>query len=188
MKRHLATGLIAMLALGLIPGSAGAVEAARTIELDDQGTTSAEWTSDVFAGAAPDFFLSGTAGEYECGAFMPDNCEYSLIAITGLTQAEIDEGLAAGKTLKAIKDTVNVTLGITNYLVPASDLDIIVWASNAAGDKVTELGRVGDLDTDPSEEWNGSVVATGEAPTQYILLEVVYFAGAGTYDGYVDIS
>jgi hypothetical protein len=186
--RPAAALLAALLLLALVPAGAGAVESARTIELDDQGTRSAEWTSDTFVGVAPDFFLSGTAGEYECGAVMEGNCEYSLMAIRGLSDAEIADGLAQGKALSAIRDTVNVTMGITGYSVPVSDLDIIIWQSNADGDKLSELGRVGDLDTDPSEEWSGSVIATGAQPVQYLLLEVVYFAGAGTYDGYVDIS
>lgn len=187
MKRSLPIVLVASLALAMAPAQQNE-DLARTVEVSDAGERSATWTSDLFVGVAPTFFLGGTAGPaYECGETVEGNCEYTLIAIEGLTQAEIDEATEDG-TLADLKDAVPFRVGITNYSVPVSDLDIIVYASNANGDKGTELGRVGDLDDDPSEEFIGSVTTTGTDPVKYVLLEVVFFAGAGTYDGYVNVS
>lgn len=188
MKKILTFAMAALAALALLPSAASAVEVERTIEIQDHGAnSSADWTSEAFAGVAPGFFLDGTAGAtYDCAD--RTQCEYSLIAIEGLTDDEIADHVAAGGALETISDSVTFTVGITNYSVPVSDLDIIVWQSNADGDKVLEMGRVGDLDTDPSEEFTGSITTRGHKPVAYVLLEVVFFAGAGTYDGYVYAS
>lgn len=189
MKTVLRAALLIALALSLLPTQVLAVDAARTVDLDDGENREFTWTSDTFVGAAPDFLLNAPT-PYECGATVEGNCEYSLFNITGITDAEITAYELANPTgnLADLRDTVNFTVGITDYSVPVSDLDIIVWQSNAEGDKLAELGRVGDLDTDPSEEFSGAFTARGDRPVGYILLEVVYFAGAGTYDGYMRVS
>ncbi len=184
MKTLTSTALAALLLLAAL-APAGAVEVERTIELEDHGdNTSAEWTSEEFAGLAPQFAVDEEPLVYDCAD--RTQCEYSLIAIEGLTQTEIDDWVAAGNDAADLRDTVDFTVGITNYSVPVSDLDIIVWQSNEDGDKVFELGRVGELDEDPSEEYSGSILTRGTKPVAHILLEVVFFAGAGTYDGYVE--
>lgn len=183
MRTIISTGLAALLLVMAI-APAGAVDYERLIEIADKGeTTSAEWTSEAFAGLAPGFFLNQEPVTYECED--RTQCEYNLIAIEGLTQDEIDAWTDEGNDAHDLKDTVSFVVGITNYSVPVSDLDIIVWQSNADGDKLAELGRVGELDTDPSEQFAGSFIARGDDPVGHILLEVVFFAGAGTYDGYV---
>lgn len=179
--------VIAGLAVVGLATQATAVAPERTFNMDDKTLKSVEWTSDTFAAAAPDFFLAGTVGEYECGATVPDNCEYSLFGIRGLSEEEIETARAQGK-LDKLFDSVDVTIGIKDYSVPVSDLDIIVYESNVRGDKLAEMGRVGDLDTDPAEEWSGSVSTSGNEPIAYVLLETVFFAGAGTYKGYASIS
>ena len=107
-------------------------------------------------------------------------CDQVLIEFNNpLTQAEID----AGKTFK----TRTATVRISNYAPvddPATDFDLLLFASDAQGTVGDELGRDGDL-TDPANETVSTPIRTTiNQPSVYVLARIVYFAVAQTgYDG-----
>ena len=74
--------------------------------------------------------------------------------------------------------TVSVTLG--NFV---GDLDLAVYASDAEGTRGTELGTSGNSSFD--ETVSSTIRTTGEEPSKWIVVDVIYWAHAGPYDGVV---
>ena len=181
MKRF-ALALAAMTVL--VPGSVqadqaadftGKVEAGKPYTWDGTVATGANWNYWSQVPALAPVFPVGT-----CTRTPQTFCDQVLVEFSNpLTQAEID----AGKTFK----TKTATLRISNYAPvpdPATDFDLIAFASDAAGTKGDELGRDGDLTDTANETVSFPVRTTIAQPSAYVLLQVVYFAVAQTgYDG-----
>lgn len=74
----------------------------------------------------------------------------------------------------------NVTVTLGNYV---GDPDLAVYASDAEGNRGMLLGSSGNATFDESVSAN--IRTTGDEPSKWILVDVIYWAHAGPYDGLV---
>lgn len=121
-------------------------------------------------------------GEGTCTHNVESYCETVFIEFSNpLTQAEID----AGKT----KHTKMATITINNFGPvpdPATDFDLVVFESDAAGTKGEEIGSSANYGPDQAgdESVSISLTTTISQPSVFVLVDVVYFAVLGTgYSG-----
>ncbi len=157
------------------PDFTGKVEVGKPYTWDGTVATGANWNYWGQVPALAPVFPVGT-----CTRTAQTFCDQVLVEFSNpLTQAEID----AGKTFK----TKTATLRISNYGPvpdPATDFDVIAFASDATGAVGDELGRDGDLTDTANETLSFPVRTTISQPSAFVLLRVVYFAVANTgYDG-----
>ena len=74
----------------------------------------------------------------------------------------------------------NVTVTLGNYV---GDPDLAVYAADAEGNRGTLLGSSGNPTFE--ESVSATIRTTGEEPSKYIIVDVIYWAHAGPYDGLV---
>ncbi len=187
MRRAL--GLIVLASLVVTASPAGADAAPDKTGKVVIGTPFA-WDGTRKVGANPYYFRQhsaqpnevGPLRTYTCSAERYQTCETVLLEFSNpLTQAEID----AGKTSKTKAGTV-----IVNAFDPApSDFDFVAYASDAQGTKgefftgAAGTSTSGNNAGDP-ESKTFDITTTIDAPSVWMLLEVVYFAAPNaTYKG-----
>jgi hypothetical protein len=165
----------AVFALALLPalGAFAAPDDTATLQPGESYT----WEA-VTAGTNVNYFGIAAPAEPvapigQCSKNPNSYCDSYLIELSNpLTQADID----AGKTF--LRRTVTVTINFS-----ASDMDLQVWNSDAEGTRGTQLGQ--SAGSDFTESVAASIRTTEEAPSQWILVDVIHFAHAGPYDGAV---
>lgn len=180
MKRIAALVVAGALAVAAAPARAPEVDADHTIELGIGDTANVEGTAQ--GGMNLSGYVDGTV---TCTDSPEQLCETIFVAATN----EVPEGetIASG--------VVSVAL---NAQVPGADFDLYVFESDETGAKGAEVASSGDAAagqivgsdpagllytcTDAVDECLQFVVDTfDDEPTRYYLVEVVYFASAGSY-------
>ncbi len=188
MKRLVVIAVLASLVM-LLPGSAHAAP-------DKSGKLNAgttyTWDGTPKLGANPYYFKQHSAqpdqlgpfSVYTCSAQPYQACETVLLELSNpLTQAEID----AGKTSK----TRAATIRLDTFNPAQADFDFVVYASDASGTKrgfFTGAQGSSTSGNNPgvAESKSFEIETTADAPTVWMLLEVVYFAAPNaTYKGKV---
>ena len=145
------------------------------------------WDGTMTAGVNPNFHpwapdASAVFPVEDCSKNPHWYCDTLLVKFSNpLTQAEIDALIAAGQPVRKRK---TATVNIGNYTTPASDYDLRVFASDANGTKGAMIAETGELNGSP-ETASLTITTTPEAPDQWVLVHVGYWAAAGTYDGSV---
>lgn len=185
MKR-LRTAALLLLPVALLAAPSASAEAAtdRTLSVS-AGSGSTTWKGTAAPGLNAYYFgvvgdpAPATLGPLRrgtCGKTVTDYCDSTLLELSNpLTDAE----LAAGKTSK----TRTATITIGEYAPvpdPATDFDLVVWAVDAAGNRTTEVARDGDQTDTANETVSFSVKTTPAASTVRYVVDVVYFASAGS--------
>jgi hypothetical protein len=74
----------------------------------------------------------------------------------------------------------NVTVTLDNFI---GDLDLAVFESDAEGNRGALLGVSGNFTFD--ESVSTIIRTTGDEPSKFIIVDVIYFAHVGPYDGLV---
>lgn len=183
--RRLAPLTIAVLALSAGPAFAAPDRAIATA-LDATNTT-VSWTGRDTPGANTSFFLDSFTKTGNCAKTDATSmCDETLV--------QVGQGIA--------KSSSKLTFRIADYAVPTADFDLRVYESNAAGQPLTKAGSpiseygeasgLGSLD--PRSTSAGDFERTelsGTAfvkPGKFYLVQVVYFASAGSYKGSVKIE
>jgi hypothetical protein len=102
-------------------------------------------------------------------------CDTVLVKLSNpLTQSDIDAGVTSKKRAFAV--TVTPSGGAT------ADYDLAVWAADAQGNRVTQIG----YSKTGTPFVGGEAITSGSTPAQYILVEVVYWVGLGKYNATVE--
>ncbi|MGH2691906.1 MAG: hypothetical protein ACRDHM_05335 [Actinomycetota bacterium] len=160
-------------ALLLLPGTAHAADKTGKVEIGAPFT----WAGTQTVGLNVAHYW-GPIDEGVCTHDPQSYCETVLIEFANpLTQAEID----AGKTSK----TKSASITINNFGPvpdPATDFDIVVFESDAAGTKGSEIGRSADFG--PAQAGDESVPlsirTTVTQSSVFVYVDVVYFVVLGT--------
>ncbi len=166
------------LALSLMPGSvAQAADAADKTGTVEIGAPFA-WDGTRANGANVNYWNltgRGNLGPFTTSTCTKDAqtyCDVILVAFSNpLTAAEIQ----SGKKSK----TRNVNVLIKDYGPvpdPATDFDLIAFASDSTGFRGTELKRDGDATATAAETLTFPLETTIDEPTKYVRVEVVYWA------------
>jgi hypothetical protein len=174
MSRFLRLAAVVM-ALAVLPAM-GAFAAP-----DDTATLSPgesyEFGAVAMAGLNANYFgLVGEPGgpQGTCNKDATTTCDTFLVELSN----PVDEAVLEANPAAFNRRTVSVKLD--NFV---GDLDLIVWSADEEGNRLTELGRSGEA---TFEENVSSVIrTTGDQPSQWIVVDVIYFAHAGPYDGIV---
>ena len=179
MKRLL---IAAVLAVALIPGSgASAVTADHKATLTPGQSFS--WTGSTQTATNVNYFgntdpapVTPVTPIGTCTKDRTSYCEYALIEFSNpVPLSDADGKLSKGATI-----TLNPFSPVP---APVTDFDLLVFESNAAGDKLAELGRDGALDAD-GETVSFTAKTTRTSPSYFALAEIVYYAvPQSTYAG-----
>ena len=111
--------------------------------------------------------------EAGCSTDPTNFCEYALLSYTNPVPADDADG----------RLTRTSTITITPTAV--SDLDLQVYASDAAGTMGTMIGSstAYPIDNEGVESVYAVMRTTTEVPTVYVLVEVIHYANVGGYTG-----
>lgn len=167
MKRSL---LAAVLAATLLAAPAAQAAPDRAVTLSAVEPV-ASWSGAAKTAFNTTFYMASTTGRAACGKTAQDFCEDTLV--------RIDPELAGAKKLAVRLDGFS----------QASDFDLRVYASNATGDALNDLGspqgevtQTSPLGTlDPRATAHGDFETkdlTGVKAGQHYLVRIVYFAVA----------
>lgn len=160
----------ALLALVIIPVGAATAAPDGTAELNPGD--SYEWGASLPVGTNQNYFgLSGVGPQATCNKDPQSYCDTHLIKVSNPLS---DEEIAAGVERK--RRPLTVTLA--NF---TSDLDLVVFESDAEGNRGVQLGQ--SASSDFAESVTASITTTAAQPVQYVIVDVVYFAHVGDYDG-----
>lgn len=160
----------ALLALVVIPVGWAAAEPDGTGELAPGEAY--EWNGSLPAGLNQNYFgLTGVGPEATCNKDPHSYCDTHLIKVSNpLTEEEIADGDTSKRR--------SLTVTLSNF---TSDLDLVVFESDAEGNRGVQLGQ--SASSDFAETVTASIVTTADEPEKYVIVDVVYFAHVGNYDG-----
>ena len=115
-----------------------------------------------------------------------DPTAYCETVLVGFDLALTAEEVAAGKTRKS----GNAQIAIDNPTVAAYDYDLAVYESDAEGARGAQVGTSGAFDETPGEEaLDVPIKGTIDEPTDYYLVEVIYFTSVqGNYKGHATVT
>ena len=109
-----------------------------------------------------------------CSKDPTTTCDTFLVELSN----PVDPAVLAENPDAYNRRSVTVTLG--NFV---GDLDLAVYSADAEGNRGTLLGSSGNATFDESVA--STIRTTGEQPSQWIIVDVIYWAHAGPYDGVV---
>lgn len=174
MSRFLRFAAVVM-ALALVPAMGAMAEPDDTATLSPG--ESYEFGAHALVGTNLGYFgLVPTGPPGTCNKDPNTTCDTFLIELSNpLTEEEIAADPNAFR-----RKPVTVTVEFM------SDIDLIVWDSDADGTRGTQLGQSASADF--IETVTSTVRTTADEPSKWILVDVVYFAHAGPYDGVVQFG
>jgi hypothetical protein len=109
-----------------------------------------------------------------CNKDLTTTCDTFLVELSN----PVDEAVLAENPAAFNRRNVTVTLG--NYV---GDPDLAVFEADAEGNRGALLGTSGNATFD---ETVSTIIRTdGENPSKWIIVDVIYWAHAGPYDGLV---
>lgn len=100
-------------------------------------------------------------------------CEHALVHVV----TEVPEDVERGR----LRTTLGLTLTSPDF--PLSDFDMVVWESNADGERVAEVGQSANGGyVEAVEQVSVVVSTTPEVQDAWFLVDVIYFLGGPNYD------
>lgn len=125
-------------------------------------------------GMNPDYFdTTGQGLGGQCTKDVSSYCEWTLVHV--VTEVPAD---AKGGRLKS-----NLGLTLTSPDFPLSDFDLVLWESNADGERLEQVGYSGSGGyVDAVESMSIKVQTTPEIQDAWFLVDVVYYFGGPNYD------
>ena len=142
------------------------------------------WTGAAAVGANQNYFATVPEEVLASGQCTKDPQYYCETILVRFDNPLSDADIAAGKTF--LRRNANLT--VTEYTVPdpLTDYDVIVRTSDAEGTRGAEVAQAASGRTTGQESTSWQVRTTPAQPSQYYLLDVVYFLSAGSsYKGTV---
>ncbi len=100
-------------------------------------------------------------------------CEHTLVHVV----TEVPEDVERGRL------RTNLQIVVTSPDLPVSDFDLIVWESDADGERGSQVGQSASGGyVDAVEQLNVVVTTTPDEQDAWFLVDVVYYLGGPNYD------
>lgn len=185
------TPIVVVLACALALASAGGAQAAVDRSIKLRPGQRADWNG-ASVQAVTNYYYWDPVGAGNVGPFTSHTCtkertsycEQILVEfVNPLTKEEID----GGKTAKLHPVTVWIN-GFSAPQGPVNDFDLLVYESDAAGTRGTEIAYDGNLQNTTKELVTFDLETTVSEPSRFFLIDVVYYQVVnGRYSGHITV-
>lgn len=164
----------AVMALALLPAMGAFAEPDETATISKGETY--EFGAHALAGTNVNWHEQyvPTSESGTCNKDPRTTCDTFLLELSN----PVDEAVLAENPDAKNRRGVTVTLG--NYV---GDVDLAVFTVDAEGNRDQLIGSSGNATFD--ETVSGTIITTGDEPSKWIIVDVIYWVHAGPYDGVV---